>query len=828
MAAYYEEHSKLAEDLLSNYAVLEESSPSALGSWVYVPASNEFVWSNGMYKLFGLERGRKVTPEVYVDFSTEEYRDVAKRIVKSIHEGNPFEDYIQIKTTDALKTLRIFAAPREVAGERQVVGVDIDVTEQSNDEQPKGATPSYQQLKNSDKAKTIFLNNLSLEFQNPMNVVLESIDKVIRKLGSDLPDSVTRELVHAQRNAMRMDKLVKSLHDFTHLEQRKEAARFVPTDICKLTTELSASFRPVIEKAGLTFTVHCERIHEPIYVDHVIFETVLFNLLSNAFKFTFEGGITISVANSRKHVKISVRDTGNGISTINQKKIFQRFTKLDAENARSLDGIGIGLPLVKELVELHGGSIAVHSEPRKGSEFIVSLPKGLSHIPPGKLATAGPTGRGSSLRGTLHQIESWSDRDVPQTKTIDHRITPTVLVAESDSEMRDYIARSLDHKYHVLEAINGQQVLDLIDSGLIPDLIVADVAMPKMNGFELLSSIRNSMALATLPFILLTSRTVADEEIKGLYFGADDYLVKPFSARELVARVETRIEIALTRKKPVQSLAKENIDLEERVHHYMEQLEDYNKELNEKNAKLTAVNEDLTDLTFAASHDLREPLRKIKLFIGRLLKEENNKFAGNSAHYFQRILSFVETMTDLVNDITLYANFNATVGPTSNIDLQIMLSSLIDFLTPIMREKGASIRFEVADGLVGNYDQVKQAIYNLVSNALKFGRKDVPLEINITGKVVPGNSIDHERCNKNKNYYRLNITDNGIGIDAAYYKQIFELFRKLHEKSAYPGTGVGLTIVRKIMENHNGFVIVDSKPCEGSTFSCFFPAATAS
>jgi signal transduction histidine kinase len=457
----------------------------------------------------------------------------------------------------------------------------------------------------------------------------------------------------------------------------------------------------------------------------------------------------------------------------------------------------------------------------------VSLPKGMAHIPPHQVAIPGNSDRRSPLKGTIHEIESWTDNGL-QKKPEDHRIVPTVLVAETDGDMRDYIARSLHPRYHVLEAANGQQVLDLIDSGIIPDLIVADVAMPRMNGFELLSSIRNSAALAALPFILLTSRSVADEEIKGLYFGADDYLVKPFSSRELIARIETRIEIALNRKKPAQSLVKENTALEERIHHYMDQLETYNKELKEKNAKLSAINEDLTDLTFAASHDLREPLRKIKLFIGRLVKEEKNSFAGNSAHYFNRIVSFVETMNDLVNDITLYANFNATVGPTSKIDLQIMLSSLTDFLMPIMREKGATIKFEVGDGLTGNYDQVKQAIYNLISNALKFGRKETSLEILVTGKLVPGADIKNDRADKNKTYYQVSVSDNGIGIDPAYYKQIFELFRKLHEKTAYPGTGVGLTIVRKIMENHNGFVVVDSKTCEGSTFSCFFPVIPVS
>jgi signal transduction histidine kinase len=570
-------------------------------------------------------------------------------------------------------------------------------------------------------------------------------------------------------------------------------------------------------------------VSEQIYIDYEIFETVLSNLLSNAFKFTFEGGVTIAISNSRKHIKISVTDTGNGINPTNQKKIFQRFAKFETSAARSLDGMGIGLPLVKDLVEIHGGIISVNSTPKRGSEFIVSLPKGISHIPPDQIGYAGPENHGSSLRGTIGEIESWPGRDVSLIQNVDDlRVMPTVVVAESDKEMRSYMVRSLTSKYKVLEADNGQQVLNLITSGFIPDLIVADAAMPRMDGFELLSSIKNTCLQTTVPVILLIAKSTIDEEVKGLYYGADDYLAKPFSSRELLARVETRIEISQAGKKPVQSLTKANTELEEQVHHYMAQLETFNKELEEKNAKLSSMNDELTGLTFAASHDLREPMRKIRLFIGRLVNEHKDSLKGDAEYYFQRILAFVQTMNDLVNDISLYANFNNTIGTTSNIDLRIMLSSLVDFLTPMLKEKGASIEFEVTEGLIGNFDQVRQAIYNLISNALKFRRRDVPLKISVSGRLVPGNSIDNHRADRHKNYYEVKVSDNGIGIDSAYYKQIFELFRRLHKPSDYPGTGIGLAIVRRIVENHNGFVTVASAAGDGSIFSCYFPAAVIS
>jgi len=797
-------------DLISNYELLETGTSATSGSWTYIPAREEFRWSEGMYKLFGMDMNEKVRPDVYVDYSVDEDRTTAKKISQCIIDGRAFDESLRIDVEGMIKTLRVVGAPRYVLHELCVIGVDVDLTSR-DDKRIVG--PSYEQLKFTDKAKTAFLNNLSQELQNPMTLILESLNKVIKKSASELSDRMLNELLHAQRHAMRMEKLIKTLLDFTHLEKRRDAARYYPTDISRLTKELSAGFRPIIEKAGLTFNIECDRIPETIYLDQMIYETILFNLLSNAFKFTLQGSITVRVSDSRTHVKVSVADTGIGIIPAHQKKIFQRFTKANTAVARSLDGMGIGLPLVKELVEIHGGSISVKSQPTRGSEFTVSLPKGTAHIAPEKLGTSRSSDHGKTLRATLGEIESWSGASIDQKINEEsHSGLPKVIVAESNAEMRHYIVRSLEGRYKVLETDNGQGVIDLISSGHVPDLILADASMPRMNGFELLTFIRESPSFAGLPFIVLTSRTIADEELKSLYFGADDYLVKPFNSQELLAHVESRIQIACARRKPMQSLT--------------HQLETYYHELNEKNAKLTALNEELSSLTFAASHDLREPLRKIRLFVHRLMKEEQANLSPDGMFHFQRIQAFVNTMNDLVTGITLYANYKDSVGQISPINIEEMLTSLVEYLEPILTEKGASVRFIVSEGLKGNYEQVKQVVFNLISNALKFNKPDVPLQITITGKVVDGNSIDNERVDKGVQYYQLSVMDNGIGIDPAYTKRIFGLFRKLHQRSVYPGVGIGLTIVRRVMENHNGVVVVESMPERGSSFHCFFPVET--
>ncbi|HZY79463.1 MAG TPA: ATP-binding protein [Cyclobacteriaceae bacterium] len=816
------ERERLAVELFYNYSILENGPAAISGSWIYNSDRGELIWSDGMYRLFDMEPGATIHPDIYIKFASEEDQYAARKIANAIMEGTIFDEQVKIETGITTRLLRVVGAPRDVKGERRMAGVDIDLT--YSNEINHGGEPSYEQLRRSDKAKTNFFNNLSREFQNPVTLVRESINQVIRKVGHDVADNVVRELQNAQRNAVRVEKLVRTLNDFSHMERRKDTAVFQSTDVCKLATEIAAGFRPVIESAGLSFSIQCDRIAEQIYVDREIFEIVLFNLLSNAYKFTFEGGITITVSNTRKHVKVSVIDTGCGISPADQRRIFQRFATFEARDARAINGMGVGLPLVKDLVEIHGGVISVDSTPGKGSKFVVSFPKDVSHIPPERIGVSAPGSRAPLIKRTITETSSWPARGSRYTEDIDdRRLAPTVVIAESDKEMRDYIKRALSSKYKTVEADSGQQVLDLIESGFSPDLILADVVLSRVSGFELLQSVKHTRPNFTIPVILLTNKSTEEEEVRCLYYGADDCLVKPFSMHELVARVDARIELSKVGRRPFQVLTKANIDLEEQIHHYMMQLEASNKELAEKNAKLVAINEELTGLTFATSHDLREPMRKIRLFVGRIVHDERNKLSDNSGHYFQRVLSLVQTMNELVSDISLYANFNNRVGPICKVDLNELLSSLVDLLTPKIRETGASIVFNVTDGLYANQHQVRQVVYNLVSNALKFRRSDVHLKIDIGGQVVPGKSIANERANKDKSYYQLDVTDNGIGIEPSHHKQIFELFRRLHGGSTYSGTGIGLTIVRRIMENHDGFITVTSSPGVGSTFSCYFP-----
>jgi signal transduction histidine kinase len=347
--------------------------------------------------------------------------------------------------------------------------------------------------------------------------------------------------------------------------------------------------------------------------------------------------------------------------------------------------------------------------------------------------------------------------------------------------------------------------------------------MPEMDGYELLTTLKNNPATSGIPIILLTAKTDDQGKAQALHHGAEDYLVKPFSSRELLIHAEARVQIARARKETQQALLGANSKLEEKVAECTTELRAYNEMLKTKNSRLKVLNEELSGLTFAASHDMREPLRKLRFFTQRLLKEEEPNLSPQGKIAFQRVLSFVQNMNDLVSDIALYSFYERAVDRLLPIDLELLLQNLTEFLKAVLAEKNATININVMPGLRGDEEQVKQVIYNLISNSLKFARTEQPLHITISGKLISGEFIDDERADKGRTYYAIEVRDNGIGFDQQYQNQIYQLFRKLHGRSIYPGTGVGLTIVRKIMDNHNGFVIGRSTLGLGASFHCYFP-----
>ena len=419
-----------------------------------------------------------------------------------------------------------------------------------------------------DRAKTAFFSNVSHEFRTPLTLMLGPMEDA---LAAESPSSGQRERLEiAHRNALRLLRLVNSLLDFSRIEAGRVEASYRPTDLAALTADLASSFRSATDKAGLLLTVNARPLNQPVFVDRDMWEKIVLNLVSNAFKFTFEGEINVTLRERDGAASLTVRDTGIGIPASQIEKLFDRFHRVEGARGRSFEGSGIGLALVRELVKLHNGDIAVESEEGRGTAFHVTIPLGKAHLSPERVMAASEQPATPSRSQTFVEealrwlpgdagdalLDAGAARDVPhdgaaEPMQVDRR---RVLVADDNADLRDYIGRLLtDHGYEVETAGDGEAALAALRVRR-PDLLVTDVMMPRLDGFGLLAAVRQDASLRDLPIVMLSARAGDDAKVEGLDAGADDYLTKPFSARELLARVAANIAMAKLRREAAEAV----------------------------------------------------------------------------------------------------------------------------------------------------------------------------------------------------------------------------------------------------------------------------------
>jgi PAS domain S-box-containing protein len=426
-----------------------------------------------------------------------------------------------------------------------------------------------------DRAKTVFFNNVSHEFRTPLTLMLGPVEDLLSRSHTDLSPSAKNQLELVNRNGSRLLRLVNTLLDFSRIEAGRMQAVYQPTDLPAFTVELASVFRSATEKAGLRLELDCPKLEQPVFVDRDMWEKIVLNLISNAFKFTFEGEIAISLRQEGNSVELRVRDTGVGIPANELPRLFDRFHRVQNARSRTHEGSGIGLAFVQELVKLHGGAVRVESVAGKGSTFIVSLPLGSAHLPADRI------GGGRSLASTavgatpfLQEALGWlpggenaSPKDelplgfellqVPCPPIFENGDPsldrPRVLIADDNADMRQYLVRLLAERYSVKAVPNGKAALEAV-AERTPDLILSDVMMPELDGFGLLRELRSDPKTKTIPIILLSARAGEESRVEGMEHGADDYLIKPFSVRELLARVQTHLEMSRVRKQAEDAL----------------------------------------------------------------------------------------------------------------------------------------------------------------------------------------------------------------------------------------------------------------------------------
>ena len=651
----------------------------------------------------------------------------------------------------------------------------------SNARARQHAAREAEELMELNRAKTVFLSNVSHELRTPLTLVLSPIEHL--KTNARLADDDRAQLDLALRAGRRLLKLIDSLLRFSRAQEGRADLRYEPVDLSRLTADLSSMFRSAFDQAGVAFIVDCPQTVEQVYVDPEMWEQIVLNLISNAFKFTIAGEVRVRVGFTEDGAELQVSDTGCGISETDLPHLFERFFRGQAGHARTIEGTGIGLSLVHELVKAHGGSISAKSTLGIGTTITVRIPRGKAHLPADRIrrsGTAKPPGAAA-----LPQVEEalgWLSG--PGNPASAATSSEEILIVDDNADMRAHLSRLLAGRWRVNTAPEGGAALERIRAHA-PDLIVADVMMPGIDGFDLLDALRKDPATRDIPVLLLSARAGAEASSEGLSSGADDYIVKPFSANDLIARIE--LHLARARAKAQARRARESAEQAAQAR----------------------------DQFFAALfHELRTPLASLHTWIGLL--RAGRLPVADVPGALDALETSWKALNGLVEDLLDYSavirgEFRVEPRPTASAAPTIQ--AVVDAFRPVAQLKSLALACD-ASGTCGPVSvddlRLQQVLWNLISNAIRYtpsgGRIDVTARLS-------GLALE------------ILVSDTGVGIPADERPHIFgRYWRGKAAGGTSGGLGLGLAIARTIVELHGGSISAQSAGVgSGATFTVRLP-----
>ena len=672
-------------------------------------------------------------------------------------------------------------------------------------------------LADLDRAKTDFFSNVSHEFRTPLTLMLGPLDELLDDVQS-LPPAARESLAMVRRNGLRLLRLVNRLLDFARIEAGRLQARFAPVDLAAFTADLTSPFREACARAGLCLNVDCAPLPGPAYVDRDAWEKIVVNLLANALKFTWQGGIDLRLTAVDGWAELTVADTGIGIPAEELPRVFERFRRVSGARGRTHEGSGIGLALVRELAALHGGEVTAESTPGAGSTFRVRLPLGCAHLPTAQMAEApaeSPQGAGMAdhmAAADLAEVASLIDATAaavapagpvgpvqehpgmgrsgpdsfgPNVSGPEHvgpeHFWPAsqeparpgagrgrVLLADDNADMRAYVRRLLAAEYEVEAVGDGHAALEALLARPF-DLLLSDVMMPGLDGFGLLQAVRADLRLAGLPVVLLSARAGEGAAVEGLEARADDYLIKPFAARELLARVRTHLELGRARRDAQRAAGRE--------------------------AALTDANRRKEDFLAMLAHELRNPLGPLRNALHVLQLRDDADTVRRVRDLMDRQ---VQHLTRMVNDLLDWARV-ARGKVTLSVE-RLDLAALARDVAEDQRAAFAAARVELRVHapatplwVCGDAVRLTQVLANLLDNARKFTPAGGQVDLELTAAAGEA---------------QLTVRDNGIGVEPELLPQLFESFVQADRSldRAAGGLGMGLALVRGLVELHGGRV----------------------
>lgn len=719
-----------------------------------------------------------------------------------------------------------------------------------------------------DRAKTSFFSNVSHEFRTPLTLMLGPMEEVLAKPVGAIADDDRRLIEVSHRNGLRLLQLVNSLLDYSRVSAGRSQARYKPTDLATATADIASNFRSAMEREGLRFEVDCPPLPQPVHVDPRMWETIVINLLSNAFKFTMAGEVSVhlGVSDDRESAELRVRDTGSGIPADELPKLFDRFHRVEGTRGRSFEGSGIGLALVLELVQLHGGSIMVESEPAAGSTFRVRVPFGTAHLPADRLDPGVESGispdasRSADIAHALYWLTA--DEDGPEATgehdfSVERSAGERILLADDNADMRGYINRLLTAQGYTVETVADGAAALAAARRQPPSLILTDVMMPNLDGFGLLRALRADSILREIPVVLLSARAGEEAHAEGVAAGADDYLIKPFSSRELLARVASSLANARMRRETERTLRSEVAERiqteaalresETRFRDLAQSLEtrvgERTRELAEANAALRAQIEErerveqalrqaqkmegIGQLTGGVAHDFNNLLT---IIIGNLESLQRQidredleptrmrRWAENAHRGAQRAASLTQRL--------LAFSRRQPLEPRP-VDPNRLVAGMSDLLR---RTLGETIEVEtvLSGGLWWTHadpNQLESAILNLAVNARDAMPGGGRLTIETANAFLDEGYAARQAEVAPGQYVVLCISDSGTGMSREVLAQAFEPF--FTTKDVGHGTGLGLSQVYGFVKQSGGHVKIYSEPGEGTTVKIYLPRLLA-
>jgi signal transduction histidine kinase len=671
----------------------------------------------------------------------------------------------------------------------------------------------YEKTKEVDELKTQFFANVSHELRTPLALILGPVERLLAS--RELSAAVRRELDVVGRNARLLRNQVDELLDFARLDSGKAVVRYARVDLGRVVRTVAALFEGAAAERAVRLRVDGPASLEA-ELDPEKIERVVLNLISNAFKFTPAGGgvrVSFGAPGDRAEtVSVEVADSGPSVAPEHRVMIFERFRQADGGATRKHGGIGLGLAICKELVELHGGSIAVDDAPEGGALFRMELPRA---APPGTAVGRAPAWRPvRSVPDVVPQIGASSQNGSGPPAASPER--PLVLVVEDNVEMNRFVCDLLAPHYRVESALDGERGLELAVSRR-PDLIVTDVMMPYLSGDRLVAEVRTHPELDAVPIVAVTAK--ADDELRErlLREGVQDYVTKPFSGAELRARVANLVRVKRARDLLQGEIETQTRDIDVLAAEATErerQLEIALESMRVAREQAEQASRSKTNFLSLVSHELRTPLAALRLQLERLKTDAEARLSESQRTLVARMTTSATRLQSLIESLLEYARIQSgrLSVDVQSFDPTTVVVDTLEEVRPQAHGKGLELRLEPPQGvppLETDPHLLRLILTNLVGNAVKFTQ---------VGLVTVG--LSHE-----SGTHRFWVRDTGPGIADDQLQRIFEPFEQgepTRQKHA-TGVGLGLALVKEMVAGIGGSIMVDTEPGIGSTFTVVLP-----